>query len=216
MMYDRLKRVFDLTVALVGLAVLTPLFAVVAMVIKLDSNGPVFYLGQRIGRLGQAFKIYKFRTMTVGAESFSTTTAQGDARITRAGNFLRKYKIDELPQLINVIKGEMSLVGPRPEVEEHTRVYSDEEKLILDVLPGITDYSSIRFARLNEILGSENPHELYITKFRAEKNQLRLRYVRSRSFVEDLKIILLTFVTIVRMATGPREKVNAVRKTRFD
>jgi len=201
-MYDGLKRIFDLVAALLGFIFLAPLLLAIAIVVKLDSVGPVLYLGERVGLHGNRFRICKFRTMCVGAETHGTTTAAGDTRITRVGRFIRKYKLDELPQLINVIRGEMSLVGPRPEVEEHTSAYNDEEKLILTVIPGITDYSSIRFVKLNEILGSENPHELFITKYRSEKNLLRLEYVRNRSFTEDLKILALTLITLVRSAAG--------------
>jgi lipopolysaccharide/colanic/teichoic acid biosynthesis glycosyltransferase len=140
--------------------------------------------------------------MCVGAERLGTTTADNDPRITRVGRFLRKYKLDELPQLFNVVKGEMSLVGPRPEVEEHTREYSDQEKLILTVLPGITDYSSIRFVNLGKVLGSENAHQVFLTRYRAEKNRLRLEYVRKRSFREDMRILFLTFVSLARVALG--------------
>ena len=204
-MYDGLKRIFDLAAALVGFVLVVPLFITIAIAIKLDSAGPVFYLGERVGLHGKRFRIRKFRTMCQGAEAFGTTTADKDSRITRVGEFLRKYKLDELPQLINVIKGEMSLVGPRPEVEEHTSVYSESEKLILTVIPGITDYSSIRFVNLNEILGSENPHQLFVTKYRSEKNRLRLQYVQNRSFIEDLRILALTLITIVRSAFGRAE-----------
>jgi len=147
-MYKWLKRIFDLLAALTGFILLAPLLAAIAIAVKLDSDGPVLYLGERVGLHGQKFHICKFRMMCVGAEKHGTTTAAADARITRTGRFIRKYKLDELPQLINVIKGDMSLVGPRPEVEEHTSAYNDEEKLILSVMPGITDYSSIRFVRL--------------------------------------------------------------------
>lgn len=201
-MYATFKRLFDLSAALIGLVGLAPLLAAIAVAIKLDSRGPIFYLGERTGFRGKTLRICKFRTMCVGAERQGTTTADQDPRITHVGRFLRKYKLDELPQLINVVKGEMSLVGPRPEVEEHTREYNDEEKLILTVLPGITDYSSIRFVNLGKVLGSENAHQVFLARYRAEKNQLRLKYVRNRSFREDMRILLLTFVTLVRVALG--------------
>lgn len=194
------KSLFDFIIGLVCLLVLSPLLLTIAILVKLDSSGPIFYRGVRIGRYGRSFKILKFRTMHQGAEALGTTTAKNDPRVTKIGRVLRKYKLDELPQLINVIKGEMSLVGPRPEVQEHTDAYNDEEKMILSVLPGITDYSSIRFASLDEVLGSENPHQVYVTKIRAEKNQLRLQYVRDCSFSEDLKIIWLTLITIIGKA----------------
>jgi lipopolysaccharide/colanic/teichoic acid biosynthesis glycosyltransferase len=136
--------------------------------------------------------------MLVNAEHLgSTATAHNDPRVTKIGAFTRKYKVDELPQLINVIKGEMSLVGPRPEVEEHTSVYNDEEKIILTVLPGITDYSSIRFRNLNELLGNKNANQIFIEKYRDEKNKLRIEYVNKRSFMEDLKIIFKTIKVVL-------------------
>jgi lipopolysaccharide/colanic/teichoic acid biosynthesis glycosyltransferase len=138
--------------------------------------------------------------MRPDAERMGTTTALGDPRITRVGRFLRRYKLDELPQLFNVLAGEMSLVGPRPEVEEHTREYAGDELEILAVRPGITDYSSIRFVALDEVLGSEDPHTLFVTRYRAEKNRLRVEYVRNRSFGEDLRIIFLTLAAIAGKA----------------
>ncbi|MGD0920905.1 MAG: sugar transferase [Terriglobia bacterium] len=201
-MYATFKRLFDLSAALVGMVVLAPLLAVMAVAIKLDSGGPVFYLGERVGLHGKTFSIFKFRTMCVDAERQGTTTADNDPRVTRIGGFLRKYKLDELPQLVNVVRGEMSLVGPRPEVEEHTRAYDEEERLILTVLPGITDYSSVRFVNLGQVLGSENAHQVFVTRYRSEKNQLRLKYVRNRSFGEDMRILALTFLTLVNVALG--------------
>jgi lipopolysaccharide/colanic/teichoic acid biosynthesis glycosyltransferase len=183
--------------------VLVPFFVIIMVFIKTTSKGPIFYFGERIGLNGKKFRILKFRTMIPDAELQGTTTNINDPRVTRVGFFLRKYKLDELPQLINVIKGEMSLVGPRPEVEEHTNEYTEEEKLILTVRPGLTDYASIRFISLDEILGSENPHQVYVSGVRAEKNQLRMKYVNERSFFVDLKIIGLTFVSLMRKVTGP-------------
>lgn len=196
-----MKRVFDLVAATLGLIVLSPLLALIAIAIKLDSRGPVLYRGVRTGLRGRPFRILKFRTMIVNAEALGTATAHRDPRVTRIGRFLRKHKLDELPQLLNVIRGEMSLVGPRPEVEEHTSVYTAEEQIILSVRPGITDYSSIRFAQLGELLGGDNPEEanrVFIEKYRAEKNRLRIEYVRNRSFAEDLRIIFRTLARLVR------------------
>ena len=201
-MYAFFKRGFDLIAALAGVAVLAPGLGLIALIIKLDSPGPVFYRGVRVGYRGKKLRIFKFRTMTVDAEKTGTTTSHDDPRITRVGRFLRRYKLDELPQLLNVVKGEMSLVGPRPEVEEHTSAYRDEEILILTVPPGITDYSSIRFVELGKELGSENAHEFFLTRLRAEKNRLRLKYVRKRSFREDLRILFWTFATLIRVAFG--------------
>lgn len=194
-----MKRVFDLLFATCGLALLAPFFLLIAVLIKLDSQGPVFYRGIRVGRHGRPFRIFKFRTMRPDAELVgSTSTGRNDPRITRAGRWLRPLKLDELPQLLNVVRGEMSIVGPRPEVEEHTSAYTEEEKVILSVLPGITDYASIRFFHLNDLVGSEDPRRVFIEKYRAEKNRLRVAYVRNRSFWTDFRIIFLTFARIVR------------------
>ena len=193
-----MKRAFDLFFATCGLVLLAPFSLLIAVLIKLDSQGPVFYRGVRVGQHGRPFRIFKFRTMRADAELLgSTSTGQNDPRITRAGRWLRPLKLDELPQLLNVVRGEMSIVGPRPEVEEHTSAYTEEEKVILSVLPGITDYASIRFFNLNDLVGSEDPRRVFIEKYRAEKNQLRVAYVRNRSFSTDFKIIFLTFARIV-------------------
>ncbi len=194
-----LKRVFDFTCALMGLLVLAPLFLFIAVLVKLDSRGPVFYRGVRIGLHGRAFRIFKFRTMRPDAELVgSTSTAHNDWRLTRVGRWLRPFKIDELPQLINVLTGEMSIVGPRPEVEEHTSAYTGEEKIILSVLPGITDYASIHFFNLDELIGPEDPGRVFVQKYRSEKTRLRVAYIRDRSFLNDLQIILMTFSRFFR------------------
>lgn len=210
--YETGKRLFDVAVALIALLVLSPLLAVIAIGVATTSRGPVLYRGVRTGRHGRPFRILKFRTMSVDAELAGTTTTLGDPRITRIGRFLRAGKLDELPQLLNVMRGEMSLVGPRPEVAEHTDVYSTEELAILDVLPGITDYSSIHFASLDKVLGTENPHEVYVTRVRAEKNALRLRYVRERSFAVDLRILAATLGVVVRKLTGIPDESNGIRR----
>lgn len=178
--------------------ILSPLLILVSVLIKLDSKGTVFYRGVRTGRYGKPFRIYKFRTMHPDAELMGTTSVLDDPRVTRIGRMLRKYKIDEIPQIINVLKGEMSIVGPRPEVEEHTLSYSDEEKRILDVKPGITDFASMRFVNLAAVLGPDDPHNVYVTRVRAEKNRLRLEYVYRKSFWVDIKIIFLTAWVITR------------------
>lgn len=196
--YERRKRVFDIVLAAGLLTALSPLLLGIAIAVRLTSRGPILYRGQRVGRYGEKFHILKFRTMLVDAETYGTTTALNDWRITAIGGWLRRYKLDELPQLLNVLRGQMSLVGPRPEVEEHTTEYSEEERRILSVLPGVTDYSSIRFARLDVALGAVNAHEVYLNGVRAEKNALRLRYVRERCFRVDLRILLMTAVAIAR------------------
>jgi len=194
---DFVKRVLDFGLALVGLLLLSPLFLIVALWIRLDSKGPAFYKSIRIGQHGKPFRMWKFRTMRVNSESQGITTGKDDPRITRVGRLLRKSKFDEMPQLINILKGDMSLVGPRPDFEEHTSAYCGDEKLILSVRPGITDYASLRFHNLGDLVGSENPHRVYLEQFRAEKNRLRLAYVRKRSLSEDLRILFRTLVRVV-------------------
>jgi len=164
-----------------------------------EDKGPVFYRGVRVGRYGKLFRIYKFRTMLVDAEKLGgPSTADDDPRITKVGRILRKYKLDELPQLINVLKGEMSIVGPRPEVQHYVDMFTEEEKVILNVPPGITDWASLWNPDEGAILaGSPNPEKTYMEKIRPHKLKLQLKYVRERSFWMDLKIILLTLKTIM-------------------
>ena len=194
---ELVKRVFDLFTSALGLVLLSPVLLAAAVIIKLDSKGPIFYRSIRIGRFGKPFRMWKFRTMHANSESLGVTTGTNDPRITPAGKWLRKYKIDELPQLINVLTGDMSLVGPRPEFEEHTSAYMGDENLILTVRPGITDYASIRFRNLNELVGSDNPHRVFIEQFRAEKNRLRVAYVQRQGLLEDLRILYRTLVCVI-------------------
>lgn len=194
-----MKRFFDLLGASILLVVFSPLFLVIAVLIKLDSKGPVFYCAERTGRYGKPFRIYKFRSMVVGADKLGgSTTAKNDLRVTRVGKFLRKYKLDELPQLVNIVKGEMSFVGPRPEMEEYTRLYTEEEKIILSVRPGMTDYAIVKFIDLGEIVGTNNADEEYREKVLLEKNRLRIKCVKEQTFWGDIKIIWKTFLRIVR------------------
>lgn len=181
-----------------------PLFAFVALAIKLDSAGPVFYRGVRAGLLGVPFRIFKFRTMVLDADKIGgPSTPDDDARITRAGKFLRKHKLDELPQLLNVLLGQMSLVGPRPEVFSEVQLYSDEERELLKVMPGITDWASLRFHDEGEILrGSPEPHETYRQRIRPEKIRLGLQYVRCHSSWTDLQILLETVKTLLATRAG--------------
>jgi lipopolysaccharide/colanic/teichoic acid biosynthesis glycosyltransferase len=192
------KRALDFCFSLLSLVFLSPLFLVVGIAIKLDSDGPVFYTGERIGRYARPFRMWKFRTMYLNSEHLGITTGKDDPRVTGVGRFLRRYKIDELPQLINVLTGEMSLVGPRPEFREHTSAYTREEGLILTVRPGITDYASIQFRNLDEFVGSEDPHRVFIDKVRPEKNRLRVAYVKHQSLGEDLKILFQTLLCMLR------------------
>jgi lipopolysaccharide/colanic/teichoic acid biosynthesis glycosyltransferase len=188
------KRSFDIVVSGFGLIILSPLMAITAIIIKLDSHGPIFYRGTRTGRHGIPFAMLKFRSMVSNAEQVGgTSTAATDPRITRVGRFLRQTKLDELPQLVNVFKGEMSLVGPRPEVEEYTRLYSQEERAILSVRPGITDLSSIRFLQLNALLARvDDPDRYFAEKILPDKNRLRVEYIRRKSFLLDLEILFQT------------------------
>ncbi len=190
-MIDRVaKRAFDFLCSIVGLAILWPFFLVIAVAIKVNSPGPVFYRGVRTGRYGRQFRIFKFRTMVFNAESIGgPSTGMGDPRVTSLGRVLRKYKIDELPNLINVALGQMSLVGPRPEVPRYTALYSGDEELILTVRPGITDLSSVRFIDLAKHIGDSNVDETFEQYVLPEKNRLRVEYVKTRSFMGDLAII---------------------------
>ena len=200
------KRLFDILVSLIGLVILSPLFLTIAGLVKIDSKGPVFFKAERTGRYGKLFKMYKFRTMVVSAEKLGgSSTAESDPRITGVGRFLRKYELDELPQLINVLMGEMSLVGPRPEVEEYTCLYTEEEKIILSVRPGMTDYASTKFINLNKILTrSADPDKDYKENIAPEKNRLRMEYARNNSLWIDFKILIQTLKKIVseKWSTG--------------
>jgi lipopolysaccharide/colanic/teichoic acid biosynthesis glycosyltransferase len=189
------KRAFDIIISLLGLIIISPLFAAIAIAIKLDSLGPVFYRGERIGRFGKPFKIYKFRTMVVNADKMGgPSTAADDPRLTGIARFLKKYQLDELPQLINVLKGEMSLVGPRPEVPIYANMFTKEELAILSVHPGMTDYASLWDFHEGEILkGSADPEKTYLEQIRPEKIRLQEKYLQDKSFWVDLKIILQTF-----------------------
>lgn len=195
-----MKRIFDIICASIGLFVLCPLILWIAWRIKLEDGGPVFYRGKRIGLNGRPFHIFKFRTMVVDAEKLgSSSTSKDDARITRVGGMLRKYKLDELPQFINVFTGEMSIVGPRPQVQWAVDLYSPREREILSVRPGITDMASVVFANEEEILkGSTDPDMDYMNKIHPEKMRMSLEYVKSRSFAGDVKIILHTIGAIVK------------------
>jgi len=198
-----LKRLFDIILSFTCTLISFPLFIMIAVLIKRDSKGPILFRGVRVGLNGNAFKIYKFRTMVVDAEKLGgPSTSDDDPRITKTGNLLRKFKLDELPQLINVLKGEMSFVGPRPEVPMEVKTYNDEEKRILAVKPGITDYASLKFHNEGEILkGSEDPHQAYREKIRPEKLRLGLKYVDSQSFRVDMKIIIQTLSALTRTRT---------------
>ena len=192
------KRLIDILLAVIGLVFIWPILFMCAVAVKLSSPGPVLYLGKRTGRYGVPFKIFKFRSMREDAErTGGTTTGKNDTRITSAGKFLRKYKLDELPQLFNVLRGEMSFVGPRPEVAEYTEMYSVEEQEILSVRPGITDLSSLTFSDLQSHVGSENPDEAFRRYVLPQKNRLRLKYAREHTILMDFIILMKTVLLVV-------------------
>ncbi|WP_370765979.1 sugar transferase [Haemophilus sp.] len=193
-------RFFDFILSLVGLVVLAPIFIVLAIWIKIDSQGPVFYKQVRVGQNGIDFGLFKFRSMVVDADKKGLITVGGrDPRITRSGYFIRKYKLDELPQLINVLLGDMSLVGPRPEVRKYVELYTDEQQKVLSVKPGITDYASIEYMDENEILGKSNdPEKTYIEEIMPEKIKYNMKYIQNKNVSEYFKIIFLTLLKIVR------------------
>ncbi|HEY7335885.1 MAG TPA: sugar transferase [Bryobacteraceae bacterium] len=203
-----LKRAFDVVAATLLLAVLSPFLLLLAVLVKLQDGGPAFYRGSRVGRYGQVFRIIKFRSMISNADRAGVSSSgREDGRITPLGKFLRRFKLDELPQLINVFLGQMSFVGPRPEVQKFVDMYTDEEKAILTVRPGITDWSSINFHDESEIIsrsGMADADEAYLRFVRPEKIRLQLRYVRERSFFTDLKII---FATLGKLAATRGERI---------
>ena len=195
-----MKRLFDIIASGLGLIVLSPLFVVLAIWIKIDSIGPVFYRQVRVGQYNNDFRIFKFRSMRVGADKGSLVTIGGhDPRVTRSGFFIRKFKFDELPQLINVFFGDMSLVGPRPEVRHYVDYWTPEQMHVLDVRPGITDPASIKFRNENELMEkAEDPEKYYIEVIMQEKIRLYLDYVNHHSFWGDICLIFKTLWTIVK------------------
>ena len=195
-----MKRLFDIIASGLGLLILSPLFLVVAVWVKLDSPGPVFYKQIRVGRNNKDFFLYKFRSMRVGSDKKGLITVGGhDPRVTRSGYYIRKYKLDEFPQLINVFKGEMSLVGPRPEVRKYVDLYTPEQMHVLDVRPGITDLASIRYRNENELLEhASDPEQYYRDVVMQDKLRINLEYVRNHSFLGDIRLIFNTFIAIVK------------------
>ena len=193
-------RLCDIVFSLLGLILLLPVFLIVAVWIVLDDPGPVFYCQQRVGKDGRDFSLLKFRSMRMDADKQSLITiGERDPRVTRAGYYIRRYKLDELPQLWNVLVGDMSLVGPRPEVRRYVNTYTPEQRCVLSVRPGITDYASIEYIDENAILASaEDPDKTYIEQIIPAKIALNMRYINHRTLGEYFKIILLTFVNIIR------------------
>ena len=192
-------RLLDIIFSTLGIIILLPFFIIICLIIKADSKGGCFYIQERIGKDGKPFGIYKFRTMRSGADSAGLLTiGTHDKRITRVGSFLRKTKIDELPQLWNVLKGEMSIVGPRPEVEKYVLLYTEEQRRVLSVRPGITDYASIEYVNENEILSqASDPDRAYIEEVMPHKIKLSMRYLEHYCVSEYLKIIFLTLKKII-------------------
>jgi lipopolysaccharide/colanic/teichoic acid biosynthesis glycosyltransferase len=194
-----MKTLFDRIVSAIALVFLAPPLLVLGLWVRLDSKGPVLYRARRVGKDGRLFSMLKFRTMVVGADKGASSTGDDDPRVTAAGRALRRYKLDELPQLINVFRGDMSFVGPRPQVEWIVDLYSPEERALLSVKPGITDFASLRFPNEGEILkGSADPDADYMKKIHPEKVRLGLEYVHARSVPVDLAILVKTVATIFR------------------
>ncbi len=195
-----IKRIFDFTLSLVGIIILLPLFAIISLLIIFDSPGGIFYLQTRVGKNNKDFKLFKFRTMKTDSDKKGLlTVGNTDSRITRTGLWLRKYKLDELPQLFNVLIGNMSLVGPRPEVRKYVELYSSEQKKVLSVKPGITDNASIEYADENELLSKQSdPEKFYISEVMPAKLKINLEYISNQNMAEDFRIILRTFLKIFK------------------
>jgi len=195
--YCVFKKIFDLLISLILLFLLAPLFLVLAILIKRDSSGPAFYLGERIGKNGVPFWMIKFRTMVIDADKKGgPSTALGDPRMTRIGRYLRKTKLDELPQLINILFGEMSFIGPRPQVKKYTDLYTESETAILSVRPGLSDFASLYFFDMDAHLGSNNVDQKYADEVEPKKNLLRLKYVNTRGIKTDSYIFFKTLLRI--------------------
>ncbi len=199
-MYKFFKRLFDICASIFGIIILSPLFIVVAILIKATSKGPVIFKQERVGLKGKHFKIWKFRSMVVNAESKGLQiTSKGDARITKVGGFIRKYKIDEFAQLFNVFFGQMSFVGPRPEVPKYVAMYNDEQRRVLTVKPGITDLASIEYCDENSLIETSNDAEkTYIEKIMPAKLKLNLEYIEKAGFFYDIGLIFKTFGRILK------------------
>jgi lipopolysaccharide/colanic/teichoic acid biosynthesis glycosyltransferase len=193
------KRAFDLLFSVIGLVAITPVMLILAFIITIDSKGGVFYKQVRIGKNQKPFSLYKFRSMRTDADKKGLlTVGNNDSRITKIGYYLRKYKLDELPQLINVLFGNMSFVGPRPEVEKYVKLYNQEQLMVFNVKPGITDWASIKYVNENEILAkSSQPEKTYIEEIMPAKLKLNLEYVKHNNVFVDIKIILLTIKAII-------------------
>jgi lipopolysaccharide/colanic/teichoic acid biosynthesis glycosyltransferase len=190
-----MKRPFDVAASLVALVALSPLFALIAFAVRLSSAGPVFYRGERVGRGGKPFRILKFRTMHANADGPAITHG-GDARVTPLGRFLRRLKLDELPQLMNVLRGEMSIVGPRPEATEYVALYTDAERRVLSVRPGLTSPASLRYRNEEALLAGDDWHERYVNEIMRDKLRDDLNYIDTRTFLGDLRLVVRTFLSL--------------------
>lgn len=195
-----MKRLFDLFVSFFVLIFFFPIGIIIALAIVFESRGGVFYRQQRVGKDGMPFRLWKFRTMRVNADKLGKlTVGMRDPRITSVGYFIRKSKLDEFPQFINVFVGEMSIVGPRPEVQEYVDLYTPDQRVVLTVKPGITDYASLEYFKENELLGqSENPRETYIHEIMPAKIELNKKYIANPTLRQDIKIMWLTFLKMVK------------------
>lgn len=193
------KRLFDIIFSALGIIILSPIFLLLWFTIKLESHGPALFMQTRVGKNNKDFKLIKFRSMYLNSESFGQlTVGMRDPRITNVGYTLRKYKLDELPQLLNVLKGDMSLVGPRPEVRKYVNMYTPKQMKVLEVNPGITDYASIQFINENQLLANaENPDEYYINNIMPKKLEMNLQYIKSNNPFKDISLILKTIFRII-------------------
>ena len=193
-----IKRLFDIVSSGIVLVLLSPILVLVAILITVDSNGGVFYRQERIGKGGKPFNLFKFRTMRPNNDQRKITVGHRDPRVTKVGYYLRKFKIDEFPQLLNILKGEMSVVGPRPEVERYVNLYNEEQKRVLTVMPGLTDYASLEYVHESETLArAEDPEYAYIHEIMPHKLELNLKYIQDAGLVTDVKIILRTILRIL-------------------
>lgn len=197
MLYLVMKRLFDIIISSFLLIILLPLLIIITILVKALSKGPSIYLGERTGINNTRFYIFKFRTMFVGSDKLAGTTSRNDSRVTSIGKWLRRYKLDELPQLCNVLLGHMSIVGPRPELPLYTEKYTALELKILSVKPGITDFASIEFHNLGDLIDDEDPDGSFERKFLSKKNQLRLKYIKKQNFLVDIIIIIRTIKRLI-------------------
>ena len=196
-MYKITKRIFDIFASLIVIILLLWLFIIISIWILLDSRGGIFYKQIRVGKDGKEFYLLKFRSMQTNADKSGQLTIGNDARVTTVGRFIRKTKIDEFPQLINILKGEMSIVGPRPEVPKYVALYNNEQRKVLQVLPGLTDYASVEYINEQKVLGeASDPEKKYVEEVMPKKLNLNLKYIEERSFGLDLKLIFKTIFLV--------------------